>query len=222
MEPAKQDMMDAILDSNRNKAVELAKAWARDHGFPSVFSELLDPVLAQIGVDYEKGQSATLAYGYIAAKVAEDILGIAAIEAPPPATGVRKAVIIGNIEDDYHALGRKMVGVFLRTAGWDVHDLGNDVPAEGFVNTALEKQARVIGVSAMMHTTARNIAKVRNELDRRGLSGKIQLAVGGAIFCIRPELVSEVGGDGTARNAFLAAELISQLHQRSLSLEATS
>jgi len=125
-------------------------------------------------------------------------------------------VIVGNIEDDYHSLGRKLVSVFLQSAGWQVIDLGNDVTAQEFVDKAVETGARVIGVSAMMYTTAENIKRVRDELDRRNLAGNIKLAVGGAVFKFRPELVKEVGGDGTAANGFEAPRLFAELWERSL------
>jgi methanogenic corrinoid protein MtbC1 len=84
------------------------------------------------------------------------------------------------------------------------------------VNKAVETCARVIGVSAMMYTTAGNIRKVRDELDSRNLSGRIQLAVGGAVFKLRPELTHEVGGDGTASSCFKAPKLFEELWERSL------
>ena len=69
-------------------------------------------------------------------------------------------VVIGNIEDDYHSLGRKLIGIFLKSSGWTVYDLGNDVLSEEFIEKALETKSRVIGVSAMMYTTAKNIRKL--------------------------------------------------------------
>jgi methanogenic corrinoid protein MtbC1 len=63
-----------------------------------------------------------------------------------------------------------------------------------------------------------NIRSVREELESRGLSGRIQLAVGGAVFRLRPELVEEVGGDGTAPSALQAPALFDRLLARSLSL----
>jgi methanogenic corrinoid protein MtbC1 len=95
-------------------------------------------------------------------------------------------------------------------------DLGNDVPAAQFVDAAVEAGARVIGVSAMMYTTASNIRGIRDELDRRRLSGRIQIAVGGAVFKLRPELADEVGGDGTASSGFRAPQLFERLWERSL------
>ena len=210
-------VMQAILDSNRVKAGSLLDEFAQSHGYTDTFKEILEPVLYQIGQDYASGKTASIAYGYIAAKVAEDLLvrmaPAVAASFQPPAPG-RGIVVLGNIEDDYHALGRKMVGIFLRATGWEVRDLGNDVLAASFVDAAVEAGAKIIGVSAMMQTTALNILGIRNELDRRGLTGRIQLAVGGAIFCLRPELVQEVGGDGTAQTAFETPALMSELAAR--------
>ncbi|NTW87967.1 MAG: corrinoid-binding protein [Desulfobulbaceae bacterium] len=171
-------------------------------------------------VEVIKGRgSAGLGYAneYVAAKVAEDaLLKIAGQkkegDTVPPSKG---PVVIGNIEEDFHSLGRRMLGIFLASDGWIVHDLGNDVPAAEFVDKAVAVGARVIGVSAMMLTTALNIKQLRTELDKRGLSGRIQLAVGGAVFLVRPGLDHEVGGDGTARTALEATALFTRLWQAS-------
>ncbi|GAB1484745.1 hypothetical protein MASR2M78_35630 [Treponema sp.] len=126
-------------------------------------------------------------------------------------TLTQKIAVIGNIEDDYHSIGRRMVATLLRMDGWLVKDLGNDVLAKAFVDEALRMEASVIGVSAMMLTNAQNIRKVRKEIDNRKLENKIKLAVGGAIFVMRPELADEVGGDGTAINAIECPMLFNRL-----------
>ena len=119
--------------------------------------------------------------------------------------------VLGNIEDDYHALGRKMVKNFLLSSGWTVYDLGHEVLAREFVDKAVEVNASVIGASAMMYTNSRHMIKIREELDARNLSDRIKFAVGGAIFNLRPELVKEVGADGTAKNAIEAVRLFEKL-----------
>jgi len=125
-------------------------------------------------------------------------------------------IILGNVEDDFHPLGRRLVHIFSKAAGWNVIDLENDVSAETFVEKAIEYNADIIGVSAMMFTTAKNIIKIRKELDRYTFSKKISLAVGGAVFKLRPELVAEVGGDGTADNAIDAPKLFETLLSKNL------
>ncbi|NLJ47017.1 MAG: corrinoid-binding protein [Treponema sp.] len=154
----------------------------------------------------------SLAQSYIAGKVADTVLH-AALEAEGPGAALpsRGIAVLGNIEDDFHALGRKMVASFLRLDGWEVMDLGNDVSPSAFVDAAVDGGARIIGVSAMMLSTALNIRGVREELDRRNLSDRIPLAVGGAVFNMRPGLVEEVGGDGTASSAMDAPALFRSL-----------
>jgi methanogenic corrinoid protein MtbC1 len=206
-----------VLEADRAGAAALLDEAVEERGFRAVIAELLEPTLRMVGERFAKDRL-SLAQGYVAGKIAEDLLE--KLDAAAQSAGTASAVgdqpgpriaVIGNAEDDYHALGRRMVSAFLRVDGWRVEDLGNDVLAEAFVDRAQETGASVIGVSAMMLTNALNIAKIRKELDRRGLSGKIKLAVGGAVFVMRPELVAEVGGDGTAATAMDAPGLFRSL-----------
>ncbi len=202
-------LLNAILSGSRKEAIAILDRWAGHCGYRQTISELLEPVLETIGTLWVS-EKISLAAGYLAGKIAEDTL-LKAHEHEQAVPEIRGPVVLGNVEDDYHSLGRKLVGIFLKTAGWRVIDLGNDVPSESFVDAAVKNEARVIAVSAMMFSTAKNIAGIRNELDRRGLHGRIKLAVGGAVFRIRPELVAEVGGDGTAVNAMATPALIDRL-----------
>jgi len=203
-----------ILSARRSEAGDLLRSYARGRGCGAAIAEVLEPVLRQLGELWAAG-GISLAQGYVAGKVAEDMLSLldagrdSAIIAPR-----RGVAVIGNVEDDFHGLGRRLVGSFLGLANWDVRDLGNDVLAPRFVDAAIESGASVIGVSAMMLTNARNVAKVRDEIEARGLGGRIMLAVGGAVFAVRPELVTEVGGDGTCATAMEAPALFESLTAR--------
>jgi methanogenic corrinoid protein MtbC1 len=212
------ELFDHIIEARRDAAVALLAGEGAARGFAHAVREILEPVLVEIGERWAR-DSLSLAQGYVAGKVAEDILRKMAQSAPCPAVEGKGPVVIGNIEDDHHALGRKMVAVFLAAAGWKVVDLGNDVLPARFVDTAEALGARIIGVSAMMLTTAENILLVRRELDRRGLGGRVQLAVGGAVINLRPELVAKVGGDGTCVNAIQAPALFDRLWARALEAE---
>ncbi len=206
----RDDLFALMLEAERERAVSTLLEHARNHGFQSAVGDLLEPVLVRVGEEWCR-ERISLAQGYVAGKIAEDVLVAAATSHGDLLLDVKGPAVLGNVEDDYHSLGRKMVAVFLRAAGWKVVDLGNDVPAGGFVDAAVEHGARVIGVSAMMLTTAENIRAVRAELDARGLSGRVMLAVGGAVFKLRPGLVREVGGDGTAPSAIQAPALFDRL-----------
>lgn len=216
-------LIEKIRLADRPGASALLDEWAGEHGYERLFREVLQPALNLIGEEWRTRETFTISQAYMAGKVAEDALAQIArktygLAAPPPSKG---PVVIGNIEEDFHALGRRMVGTFLRFEGWIVEDLGNDVPPAQFVDRALEIGARVIGVSAMMLTTARNIRGVRDEIDRRGLAGRLKVAVGGAIFLTYPSLVGEVGGDGTAPTALDAATLFERLDREAAREESS-
>ena len=212
----KNELLERILAGDRRSATALVEEWAEDHGYERAVTEILEPALTLFGDRWATEDDVSLAQGYIAGKVAEDIMERAAASqaVKSPVSESKGQVVIGNIEDDCHVLGRRMVATFLRLAGWEVYDLGEDVLAAAFVDKALEVGAPIVGASAMMYRTALNIKKLRKEIDDRGLSGQIQLAVGGAVFIQRPELVKEVGGDGTARNAIAAPALMEQLLEK--------
>jgi methanogenic corrinoid protein MtbC1 len=209
IEATRERLYGTVVEADRMAAAELLNGATENFGYRPVIEQLLEPVLRLVGERFVMDRI-SLAQGYVAGKIAEDLL--ARMEDSYSASDDPKLVaVIGNAEDDYHALGRRMVGTFLKIDGWRVHDLGNDVVAPSFVDTAEDVAASVIGVSAMMLTNARNIAKVREEIEKRGLGGRIKLAVGGAVFTMRPELVAEVGGDGSASYAVNAPELFRRL-----------
>jgi len=216
-----QSLIESINMGDRVGASTQLDAWASEYGYEHLLVEVLDPMLIRIGEEWNSAETFTLAQMYVAAKVTEDVMSKIADSRKLPSEGQppKGPVVIGNIEEDFHALGRRLVGTFLRAEGWKVYDLGNDVPAPVFVDKAQEVGARVIGVSAMMMTTAHNIKRLRKEIDDRGLTGQIQLAVGGAIFRICPGLTEEVGGDGTTSNALGATELFNRLWEQSIRRE---
>lgn len=211
-EKLKVKLLNLIIDANRTEAVKLIKNAAVDIGYFSAINSILEPVLIEIGDMWSK-ENISLAQGYVSAKITEDILVMAVENSDWQNQGKKNLVpvILANIEDDFHSLGRKMVGTFLHASGWKVIDLGNDVPASEIIDAAVQFEAPIVGVSAMMYTSALNIKKVRDEINSRQLQNKIKLAVGGAIFKVRPQLVQEVGGDGTASSATQVPDLFSSL-----------
>lgn len=213
-----ESLVACIQEADREKASVLLDQWIELHGVESMITEFLSPAMERLGEMWARNKSElSLAQGYVASKVAEDALAktlkikCAQGVSPGPLKG---PVVLGNAQDDCHPLGRRMVSAFLKMEGWDVVDLGIDVTPEAFIQAVRHTGAKVIGVSAMMQSTARNIPAIRRLLDESGLSGHVQLAVGGAIFRLRPELVAQVGADGTAVNALDAPRLFAQLLEK--------
>jgi len=214
----KQELIAELINNGeKDDAVKKLVEWAENDSFKNVIFNILDPLLVRWGKLWMQGKL-SLAHGYLSGKVAEELFFKAtqSKEFALKDFQTKGTIILGNIEDDFHPLGRKLVNIFSQANGWHIIDLGNDVTAETFVNEAIENQAHIIAVSAMMFTTAKNIEKVKTLLEKEKMAGKIQLAVGGAVFKIRPELVNEVGGDGTAPSAMAAPELFDKLYKKSM------
>lgn len=211
---AKDVLLKAILEGRLDDAMAYLTAEAEREGYASTISASLEPALMAIGELWSQ-EKISLAQGYVAGKLAERVLdaALASEDSSGFKASRRGRAVLGNVEDDYHALGRRMVASFLRLDGWEVVDLGNDVEPARFVDAALESDARIIGVSAMMLSTAQNLPRVRDEIEARGLGGRLRLAAGGAIFRLRPELVRELGADGTAATAIEAPALFRALYE---------
>jgi methylmalonyl-CoA mutase cobalamin-binding domain/chain len=129
----------------------------------------------------------------------------------PTTTQTAGTVITGTIAGDFHGMGAKIVAIFLRMAGFEVHELGVNVPAATFVDTAVEKNASVICASTLLLHKMDQIRAIHDILDERQLTHRIKLAVGGAPFNFDPELYKTVNADATGINASDAIEVVSQL-----------
>lgn len=208
----KEILAGLISNGEKDKAISHLTVWSQETSYKDVIFGILEPMLVDWGKLWMQGKL-SLAHGYLSGKVAEEFYVAASKNEEFNVSTLHNkgTVILGNIEDDFHPLGRRLVNIYSQAAGWNIIDLGNDVPAETFVEKAIENNANIIAISAMMFTTAKNIVKVRNEMDKSAISGKIKLAVGGAVFKLRPELVAEIGGDGTAETAIDAPELFGNL-----------
>ncbi len=204
----------AVKKSNRILANAIIDEYAREHSYREALCDIVTPIMYTLGELWLKEET-TLAQTYVAAKISEDTLNkaIQKGEYEETSSDNHRVAVIGNVEDDFHSLGRKLVGTFLSASGWEVIDLGNDVSPAEFVETAVSHGSHVIGVSAMMYSTAQNVENISAILARRNLKNDIKLAVGGAVFKLTPTLVKEVGGDGTASNATDAPRLFNELFE---------
>jgi corrinoid protein of di/trimethylamine methyltransferase len=89
-------------------------------------------------------------------------------------------VVIGTVKGDIHDIGKTLVGTMLAASGFQVHDLGVDVPPEKFAHKAREVKAAIVGVSALLTTTMVNQKSVIEALDDLGLRPQVKVLVGGA------------------------------------------
>jgi len=127
-------------------------------------------------------------------------------------------VVLGTTKGDIHEIGKILVGTLLTAHGFRVHDLGVDVSSEKFAAKALEVNADVVGVSALLTTTMRGQKSVIEALELAGLRPRIKVMVGGAPVTRR--WAEEIGADGYANDAMSAVALTRELMtQRALVAE---
>jgi 5-methyltetrahydrofolate--homocysteine methyltransferase len=105
----------------------------------------------------------------------------------------RGRVVIGSVQGDLHDIGKNLVGIMLKGAGFEVIDLGNDVAAEKFVAAAKSHDARVIGMSALLTTTMPVMKEVVDLLKKENLDGRIKTIIGGAP--VSQNYAGEIGAD---------------------------
>ncbi len=116
-----------------------------------------------------------------------------------PQRGNKGKILLGTVEGDVHNLGKNLVNVMLRGAGFEVVDIGENVPAQKFVERALEENALVIGMSALLTTTMGRMKEVVEAVHQSELNGQTKTLIGGA--CVSQRFADEIGADGYAQNA---------------------
>ncbi|HOW44897.1 MAG TPA: corrinoid protein [Candidatus Aminicenantes bacterium] len=121
----------------------------------------------------------------------------------------RGRVVIGSVHGDLHDIGKNLVGIMLKGAGFEVIDLGHDVPAARFVAVARERDARVIGMSALLTTTMPVMKEVVDLLARENLRGRVRTIVGGAP--VSAEYAAEIGADAYGYDCAQAVERVKEL-----------
>jgi corrinoid protein of di/trimethylamine methyltransferase len=118
-------------------------------------------------------------------------------------------VVLGTIQGDIHDIGKTLVGTMLSAAGFQVYDLGVDVPVETLVAKAREVNADIVGVSALLTTTMVRQRDVVEALDDMGMRPRVKVMVGGAP--VTGEWVKEIGADGYSEDAIGAVAVAKKL-----------
>lgn len=118
-------------------------------------------------------------------------------------------VIMATVKGDLHDIGKNLVGMMCEGAGFEVIDLGFDVPPERIVEAVKEHKPDIVGLSALLTTTMRQMAHTIKALEEAGLRDKVKIMVGGAP--VDEEFAKKIGADGYGSNAAAGAELAKKL-----------
>lgn len=205
-----KEISDAIVNLEKEKAVKLAyRAINENMNLLDVIEKGYGDGIRRIGDLWEEGEFflPELMLGGTIMQESMDVL------LPKLKSGggniALGTIVIATIEGDIHSIGKTIVGTMLSANGFEVYDLGADIPAEQIIDTAIEKNADVIGVSALLTTTMFGQKKIVDILEKRGLRDKFKVIIGGAP--VNKSWTEECKADGFANSAVEAVKLVKEL-----------
>ncbi len=169
--------------------------------------EGLIPGIAEVGLRFERHEYFLPELVMAAAAMKK---GMAILERAITARGGKRqalaTIVLGTVKGDIHDIGKSIVGVILSAHGFDVVDLGVDVPAERFLAQVQSSGAQVLGMSALLPTTMPYMKHVIDELARRGLRDRVKVIVGGAP--VTPSYAGQIGADAYGDDAVSAVRVV--------------
>lgn len=175
---------------------------------PADIVNTLSEALRDVGVKYERGEyflSELIMAGNLSTEVV-NLLKPLLHEAKRKSRG---KVVIGTVSGDVHDIGKNIVIMMLNAVGFDVIDLGVDVPADKFVEVAKKEKPDILGMSALLSSTIHETKNVIQTLKEKGLRDKLKVIVGGR--AITNKFAEEIGADGYAEDAIDAVRIVGEL-----------
>jgi 5-methyltetrahydrofolate--homocysteine methyltransferase len=204
-----QGIATALIAGKRNDVAEKVKqALAEKIGPAKILNEGLIAGMQVVGMKF-KNNEFYVPEVLIAARAMK--AGMEILAPQLAAAGVKPVakVAIGTVKGDLHDIGKNLVAMMLQGGGFEVLDLGTDVPAEKFVQTAQEKGAKLICLSALLTTTMPQMATVVKAVQEAGLAGKVKVMIGGAP--VTQDFCDEIGADGYSPDAASAVDKAKEL-----------
>lgn len=193
-----KDISDAIAKGLKTEARDITKSLLNENSELKIINEMLIPALDAVGLRYEHGEIFLPQLLRAADASCEAFEVIKASIAKKGAPSVSKGkIIVATVKGDIHDIGKNIVKTILANYGYQIIDLGRDVPPEAVVKAAIENDVRLIGLSALMTTTLPSMAATIEALHNSGHICKI--FVGGAV--LTPEYAEEIHADFYAKDA---------------------
>ncbi len=207
-EEAHHPIFDCVVKGDKESIIREVKKEVDAGEEPSaVIEKYLIPGINQVGEYYDNKKYflPQLIAGANAMKEAMEYLEPLLLEGRKEEA--KATVVIATVEGDIHDIGKNLVVLMLKNYGYRVFDMGKDVPAASIVQKAVEENAQIIGLSALMTTTMMRMKDVVDEAKHVGCTAKI--IIGGA--CITESFAEEIGADGYSRDASECVKLVDSL-----------
>lgn len=203
-----RDIFHAIYNGLKEEGAAITKQLLETTDAMEIINSMLIPALDEVGKRFEAG-TVFLPQLILSAEVAKTAFAVIKDElvrknAAPISKG---KIVIATVKGDIHDIGKNIVKVLLENYGYQVIDLGKDVPYEAVVKAAKEHQVKLVGLSALMTTTLVSMEKTIALLREEGLDCKVM--VGGAV--LTPEYAKEIGADYYAKDAKASVDIAKEV-----------
>ncbi len=193
------DVYDAVLSGDAKKAeVEVTALLEADATLEDILYKACIPAMEEVGYLFEEGKKFVpeMLISARAMQSAMRLLKPHLLQANIRALG---KVVMGTVADDLHDIGKNLVSMMLEGSGFEVIDLGTDVPPEEFVDAVRRHEPQIIGLSALLTTTMPTMGATIEALKEAGLRGRVKVMIGGAPITLN--FANKIGADGFAPDA---------------------
>ena len=209
METILQKLFDAVLEGDFD-GVETNVTAALEAGLDpnTILNDGMIAAMREVGVRFEAGEY-YVPEMLIAARAMQSGMVLLKPHLQKTEQKSNGRVLMGTVKGDLHDIGKNLVGLMLEGAGYEIIDLGVDVPAEEFVKKAIELKPDVIGMSALLTTTMASMKTTLDALDAAGLRRDIKVIVGGAP--VTDTYARQIEADGFSPDASRAVNLVNEL-----------
>lgn len=190
----------AIFDGDEEAALAVAKKVISEGLNPiDIINEGYTPGMNRIGDLFDK-EEIPLPAVLVAAEAMTQAIEILGPHIPKDAAVEKKGtIVLGTVEGDIHDIGKRIVATMMKVSGFDVADLGRDVPIKAFVEKTKELNADIVGSSSLMTTTMGGQRILEEELRKAGIRDKVKTMVGGA--ATNTTWAEKIGADGYAEDS---------------------
>lgn len=215
-EASKGNLLDYLLAGDSEKAVALAKDTLAQGVTPvEFFEKCISPALMEIGNRFETLDiflPEMVVAAEIVQQINDEVITPSVRESSGEMAGSLGKVLIATVQGDLHDIGKNMVALMLRVNGFEVYDIGINVPSEEIVAQAELKQVDIIGMSSLLTTCLPYMQDVFNYLEGKGKRDHYAVIMGGA--APTPDFATQVGADGFGHSAAEAVTLCKQIMQK--------
>ncbi|WGI17394.1 corrinoid protein [Methanonatronarchaeum sp. AMET-Sl] len=204
-----EEIKRAILDIDPDALTGAAREYVDDgHDGVEAIGNGITPAMEELGNQFDKGQVFLPQLMTIGDGV-QDAVEILMENVEGAGDEEKDVVVIGTVEGDVHDIGKNIVALLLKVQGFEVVDLGRDVPLEEFIEATEENSPKIVGSSALMTTTRPNMEEIESMLKDAGLRDNVFTMVGGAP--VTKKYSEKIGADAYAEDAKEAVETAEKL-----------